>query len=73
VFEINEAIDCWAGSAITDKIRCEIDVDADEVPGEHCDVLGLVFVELSWMPPNIRFVSATIYSYKESSYEMDLA
>jgi hypothetical protein len=46
VSEINEAIDRWADSAITDKICCEIDVDADEVPGEHCEVLGLVIVEL---------------------------
>jgi hypothetical protein len=27
-------------------VRCEIDVDAGGVSGEHCEVLGLVIAEL---------------------------
>jgi signal transduction histidine kinase len=73
VSEFNEAIDRWAHSAINDKIRCEIDVDADEVPGEHYEVLRLVIVELVMNAAKYTFRERNDLLLKESHYEMDLA
>jgi signal transduction histidine kinase len=73
VSEINEAIDRWADSAITDKIRCEIDVDADEVPGEHYEVLRLVIVELVMNATKYTVRARNDLLLKESHHEMDLA
>jgi two-component sensor histidine kinase len=47
-------------------IRCEVSVDAGELPGERCEGLGLVITELVTNSASMRFMGAMTAWYESS-------